>query len=483
MRMKRIFALIMAMLTAAMLWAGALAETYPKLRPGDSGSDVRRMQQALIEQGYLSGKADGKFGTRTENAVRSFQRKNGLTVDGIAGSATLALLYAGKASSGGQTAPQQTKTAAAGWFGGNYGKIVPGDSGRRVQLLQAALRKLGRYTGLIDGKYGPGTRDAVSDFQRGAGLTRDGKAGKQTLLAIEGRLGAENTSDAAARALAGGQSAPAATAKPTAAPAPTATPKPASSSMPGKPERTLGKGDSGSDVRSLQSRLAQLGYFRGTNDGVYGNLTQSAVTAFQRQCGLYADGIAGPKTLSRLYASSAPAAGQTAAAQQTPAQQTAAQTVSQPVSSSSGPSVSEVRLLHWFNEVKPTLRSGQKLLVYDPATGLSWTLRILSLGRYCDAEPLTLQDTQTMVRSFGNKNTWDQRAVFVRLPSGVWVLGSTHDMPHLSGSVKDNGFDGHLCVHFLRDMEECKKNDPKYGVANQNTIRAKWKQMTGIEVK
>ena len=87
-----------------------------------------------------------------------------------------------------------------------------------------------------------------------------------------------------------------------------------------------------------------------------------------------------------------------------------------------------------------------------------------------------------MYAAFGNQNTWNQKAVWVRLPSGTWTLGSTHDMPHLSGNIKDNGFDGHLCVHFLRDMSEAEKNDPDYGVSNQKTIRKAWKNLTGEEI-
>jgi len=128
--------------------------------------------------------------------------------------------------------------------------------------------------------------------------------------------------------------------------------------------------------------------------------------------------------------------------------------------------------------VKPSIKAGQTILVYDPATKLSWTLRLMSLGRHADSEPLTLQDTQTMEKAFGG-NTWTQKAVYVKLPDGRWTVASTHSMPHLSGSIKDNGFNGHLCVHFLRDMDEAQKNDPSYGVSNQKTIRAKWKELTG----
>ena len=52
-------------------------------------------------------------------------------------------------------------------------------------------------------------------------------------------------------------------------------------------------------------------------------------------------------------------------------------------------------------------------------------------------------------------------------------------MPHLSGVIKDNGFDGHLCVHFLRDMSEAEDKDPDYGVSNQKTIREHWLKIKG----
>ena len=87
-----------------------------------------------------------------------------------------------------------------------------------------------------------------------------------------------------------------------------------------------------------------------------------------------------------------------------------------------------------------------------------------------------------MVKAFGGIHTWNQKAVFVQLPDGRWSLASTHDMPHDSGTISDNNFSGHLCVHFLRDMDEARKNDPNYGVANQETIRAKRLSMTGEEI-
>ena len=62
-------------------------ETLSKV--GSHSEEVRQIQQKLKSWGYYSGDADGIFGMETKKAVLSFQRKNGLTADGIAGPATL----------------------------------------------------------------------------------------------------------------------------------------------------------------------------------------------------------------------------------------------------------------------------------------------------------------------------------------------------------------------------------------------------------
>ena len=56
---------------------------------GSRGSEVTQIQTKLKRWGYYSGSIDGIYGNQTVNAVKYFQRKNGLTVDGIAGPATL----------------------------------------------------------------------------------------------------------------------------------------------------------------------------------------------------------------------------------------------------------------------------------------------------------------------------------------------------------------------------------------------------------
>lgn len=59
-------------------------------------------------------------------------------------------------------------------------------------------------------------------------------------------------------------------------------------------------GSRGNEVRQIQTKLKQLGYYNGTVDGIYGTNTKNAVIAFQKNCGLTADGIAGPRTLLYL---------------------------------------------------------------------------------------------------------------------------------------------------------------------------------------
>ncbi len=71
---------------------------------------------------------------------------------------------------------------------------------------------------------------------------------------------------------------------------------------------TLSKyGSRGEEVRQIQKKLKSLGYYTGAVDGIYGTKTRDAVKAFQRECGLTADGIAGPKTLLYLGITSASA--------------------------------------------------------------------------------------------------------------------------------------------------------------------------------
>ena len=81
------------------------AQAAVVLEIGSRGSDVIKVQKRLIQYDYLDGQADGRYGEATRNAVRRFQRNNGLAVDGRVGPDTAAALgvslSGGSRSSGG----------------------------------------------------------------------------------------------------------------------------------------------------------------------------------------------------------------------------------------------------------------------------------------------------------------------------------------------------------------------------------------------
>ena len=422
------------------------------LQSGDSGSKVTQLQNALKLLGFYTGGVDGKFGSGTKKAVMQFQRVNGLTVDGLAGTQTQKLLYSQVDSgvSGGSSSSGSSSSGSSGFTR----TLRKGYTGADVIAVQQKLKELGFYSGSVDGVYGTGSIAAVKKFQQQNGLTADGLVGSRTYAALLS-ASSGSSSDSSSSGSSSGTS-------------------DSSSGSSGQTyaEGTLSYGSSGTEVKKMQQALKALGY-NVSADGSYGALTQMAVTQFQKRNGLTADGVAGSATLKLLYSGNAKEADPSADDNMS---------IDDSTGKANGPSVSSVKLLHWFNEVKPSLKNGNKLIVFDPATNLQWTLKVYSLGRHCDSEPLTETDTKIMYKAFGNKNDWTPKPVYVQLPSGVWTLASTHNVPHLSGSISDNGFDGHLCVHFLRDMDECQKNDPNYGVQNQNAIRKKWKEMTGITV-
>ena len=91
-RRKLILALTVVFTINIMIIAlaqNASAVTYAR---GSSGETVRQIQQKLLDWGYYAGEVDGVFGSKTEAAVEYFQEKNGLTVDGKVGPATLEAL-------------------------------------------------------------------------------------------------------------------------------------------------------------------------------------------------------------------------------------------------------------------------------------------------------------------------------------------------------------------------------------------------------
>ena len=247
---------------------------YQVLKKGSSGADVTALQEALIELGYLKGKADGKFGSATEKAVIAFQQMNDYPATGIMDANILAFLFSGQPKNASGTKPKiSTMSPVEGVA------MKKGNTGARVTALQNRLIELGYLKGVASGTYDSATISAVRSFQKKNGLTANGTADAKTQEKIY--------SDSAVIASA------------TATPKVTATPKP--TATPAIPDRSLRSGDTGNDVKTLQKRLNELGYGIGQADGLYGDATKRAVRDYQEDQGFDADGIAWPGVWTALF--------------------------------------------------------------------------------------------------------------------------------------------------------------------------------------
>lgn len=225
------------------------------LKLGSSGTKVRDLQQNLTTLGYYWAEITGSYGSKTEAAVKTFQQRNNLTADGVAGSKTLNAIAAAVERKGGSS------SSGSSYASGTTMKL--NSQGASVTQLQTDLKQLGYYYGSITGNFGEKTEEAVKDFQKAKGLYADGVAGGSTLTAIEKAIAA-----------AGGST---------------------SSSSTG-----LKVGSTGDKVIALQQDLTALGYYYGDISGHYGSLTQTAVKKFQKAKGITQDGIAGTTTLNAI---------------------------------------------------------------------------------------------------------------------------------------------------------------------------------------
>lgn len=276
--MKRTISFVLALVTVLALIPLGRAEAAT-LNLGSQGEQVKFLQENLIGLGYLEGEADGSFGNGTKAAVQAFQADYGLAADGSAGNATQTALrnavvrlqaelktfgcvpgsadghfgnktssavktfqsWVGLKTSGiaGTAVRSRIDERSAGMVSGSA--VRKGSSGTQVRHLQLALIGLGYLSGSADGRYGPATVEAVRRYQKAYGLSADGSAGPDTMTSLK------NT------------------------------------------------------VAALQSDLKTRGWYAGTIDGVFGNGTRSAVKAYQSHVGISATGIAGSKTMEKLY--------------------------------------------------------------------------------------------------------------------------------------------------------------------------------------
>lgn len=140
--------------------------------------------------------------------------------------------------------------------------LKKGDRGEAVQRLQIQLREVGVFNGPISGFYGDQTETAVRQFQRSRGLNPDGVAGQNTLNILAAVIAARNR----------------------------------------QPQfQTFGEGSQGDRVGQLQLRLQLLGYLTNAPTRNFDRATKAALTQFQRDRGINADGVVGQQTWTAVH--------------------------------------------------------------------------------------------------------------------------------------------------------------------------------------
>lgn len=418
------------------------ADTLVVLRRGTRGLAVTRAQERLVELGYYAITPDGIYDNDDIQAVRDFQKKNGLTVDGVAGLQTQQLLYSAAALSASATPTPAPATPAPTMVPSTSTTLRLGSTGSEVNLLQARLTMLKYFNDTIDGSYGTATAAAVAAFQSANGLTADGVAGPQTLRAVY----ASSAKEAPAEV------------QPTAAPVLSAS-------------GVLKIGDTGNAVKTLQRILIELGYLSGAADGIFGTKTYLALESFQRANNLTVDGVAGSATLDRL---------ESAAAKKKINAQTAAVPDATPVPAVTGtafksPTAAEVRFADWYNEIRTQAKLMPDAIIYDYKTGLHYNVHMFSFGKHCDAEPITASDTAIMYQIMGMEN-WDPHAVWVILSDGKVYMASTHSHGHQVDIIAGNNLEGHICIHFPRTLSDEEKETMPYALSHQQEILRGWEE-------
>ena len=310
------------------------------------------------------------------------------------------------------------KTATIRALGDPPGKLSYGASGTGVEKLQRALQIKGFYKGVVDGKFGNGTRDALKAYQKKYKLDITGQADVPTIIKLFGRV-LETTVQDDPRM------------------------KGITSISQIEVPRTTRRGASGKHVTALQQALKIRGFYAAPIDGSYGNKTVEAVKAFQKRHGLKVDGVAGNEVIKKLF-------GKNAANFTYPTEQ-----------------------MLWFGN-ENTIPKGAIFTVKDVMTGITITMKRWSGYNHLDAEPINADNTAKLKEASGGSFSWARRPILVKYNGHVYAA-SMNTMPHGDDTILGNNFEGHICIHFLNSKtHETNRVDAAHQNCVARAARTSW---------
>ncbi len=178
--------------------AALAAAKYRPMQLGTHGNDVKRLQTRLLYLGYYGGKVSGNYLAATQEAVKAFQTKMGLSATGSADIATQELLFSDQAVGRSEKASatpappvQEDIVSVPDGEEDLQDNTIPytkkyayNSKGEKVKLIQQRLTDLGYYTGPISGNFLGHTRNAVKAFQKQNALDVTGAVDERTWNAL-----------------------------------------------------------------------------------------------------------------------------------------------------------------------------------------------------------------------------------------------------------------------------------------------------------
>lgn len=465
------------------------------LRRGDTNNTkIGDMQTRLKSLGYYYGQITNDFGPLTEKAVKKFQDDNGLTVDGVAGTDTLNKLYSLTGGSSSSTTPGTSSSVA---LDKSYGRIIKNNvylrskasttSDAKASLGEGTLVRINQkytttdnvvwykitvksgnytYTGYVRNDM----IESITETQYNAagGNSNNNYSDQETLGMIKvthdkvrlryspdtdsNIVGEANKDDVFyyVNTVSGwfqtkaGYWISSSYAKVMTSDEIKDYNGSVSSGNVGS---TYRNGSTGSGVLEIQTMLNTLHYYDGKLSGNYGDLTEEAVRIFQKENGLSADGVAGPKTIAAIRAAYTASFG----------------------SSDATTSYNEIIYNLSWTKNSPD-KTGRQIMenlglkkrgifkLTDIKTGLSFNVDIQSFNNnHVDAEPAKASDTSTMCRIYGVSSaaqiSYDRRAMILTV-GGEQFLCSIYGEVHGQANITNNNFVdkygnyGQFCIHF-----------------------------------